>query len=79
MRFRTTIKIVPLDGTGEPAAFGLTDDIHDVTISKLIDQDLVAHVRALIRLDQPKFLQYSCWWNSAPGFFEMAAAFDFAA
>ena len=49
VRLRTAIEIVTLDRAGKAATFRLADHVDDVAIGKLIDQNLVADIRAVVR------------------------------
>src|SRR5438132_13384611 len=73
VRLRATIEIVTLDRARETATFRLADYIDDITIGKLIDQNLVANVRAFIGRVQAKLFHNSRGRYSAAGFLTVPA------
>src|SRR5256885_10720516 len=62
-----------LDSAGEAATFRATDDVDHLTVGKLIDEHLVAHVRAVWGAEQTKLFENPRRRNAAAGLLEMTA------
>src|SRR5438132_1567541 len=73
VRLWSTIEIMTFDRPGEAAPFRFADYVDDVSIRKLIDQNLVANARAVIGRVQAKLFQHSHGRNSASGFLKVPA------
>src|SRR5437764_1291707 len=61
-----------LHGAGESATLRLAYDIHNVTVSELIDEDFVPHAGGIIRRGQAELFQKSRRGNSTARLFKVA-------
>src|ERR1700682_1809711 len=64
---------MPLNRSREPAALRLTDHVNNVAVPKLIYQNLVAYVGALIRSFEAKLFEHAGRGNAAAGLLEVTA------
>src|SRR2546423_8671873 len=72
MRLRPTMEVMTLDRSREAAALRFANDVNHVAVDKLIDENLVADIRALIGSLKPKLLQYSSRRNTSARLLKMA-------
>src|ERR1043166_7331335 len=73
MRFGATIEVVTLNRSRETAPLRLAHHVDDVAVGKLIDENLVADIRAFIRCGQTKLFQDPRRRDAGAGLFKVSA------